>query len=86
MIQKIKCQLGFHEYSLGKAICIKCSHEEKCHKHNEVLYIHGWEAYEDCLSCKKEGMKRECHYCGYEYEDPKYCSVSGRTADKHKWL
>ena len=31
-------------------------------------------------------MKPQCQYCGYEYTDPTYCSVSGRTADKHKWI
>lgn len=29
--------------------------------------------------------KRECKNCGYDYQDPKYCSVWGRTADKHEW-
>lgn len=38
---------------------------------------------EDALAGK---LKRQCKYCGYEYKDPKYCSVSGRTADKHKWI
>jgi len=28
-------------------------------------------------------VKNPCKYCGTFYQDPTYCSVSGRTADKH---
>jgi hypothetical protein len=28
-------------------------------------------------------MKPACRYCGTDYQDPKYCSVFGRTADEH---
>lgn len=38
---------------------------------------------EDALDGK---LKKQCFYCGYEYTDPTYCSVHGRTADKHKWI
>lgn len=31
-------------------------------------------------------QKRKCRYCGTDYQDPTYCSVSGRTTDKHVWL
>lgn len=30
-----------------------------------------------------ELIKKTCKYCGTDYEDPVYCSVFGRTADKH---
>lgn len=30
--------------------------------------------------------KKRCKNCGYNYQDPKYCSVWGRTADKHEWI
>lgn len=30
-----------------------------------------------------KNLKKPCLYCGTDYQDPKYCSVSGRTADKH---
>lgn len=30
-----------------------------------------------------KNLKKPCRLCGTFYEDPKYCSVSGRTADKH---
>lgn len=35
---------------------------------------------------RQKAMGNECRYCGYEYKNPKYCSVFGRTADKHEWL
>ena len=53
-MKKLLCFLSFHAYPLGNAKCIWCGYEKKCPKHNEVLYIHGWEADEDCQSCKKE--------------------------------
>lgn len=34
----------------------------------------------------KHLTKKECFYCGYNYQDPKYCSVWGRTADEHEWI
>lgn len=30
--------------------------------------------------------KKRCKNCGYNYQDPKYCSVWGRTADEHEWI
>jgi hypothetical protein len=29
---------------------------------------------------------KRCKNCGYNYQDPKYCSVWGRTADEHEWI
>lgn len=29
---------------------------------------------------------KKCKNCGYNYQDPKYCSVWGRTADEHEWI
>ena len=30
--------------------------------------------------------KRVCRRCGLAYQDPTYCSVYGRCADKHEWM
>jgi len=40
---------------------------------------------EDYLSGASYG-KPVCKNCGINYQDPKYCSVWGRTADKHEWI
>lgn len=58
-MKKLLCFLSLHAYSLGYAKCIWCGYEKKCKKHNEVLYIHGWEADEDCESCLEEAKFRE---------------------------
>ena len=41
---------------------------------------------EDCGSNVDKSAKKKCKNCGYNYQDPKYCSVWGRTADKHEWI
>ncbi len=33
-----------------------------------------------------EMPKKICQFCGINYQDPTYCSVWGRSADKHKWI
>lgn len=35
---------------------------------------------------RQKALGNECRYCGYNYQDPKYCSVWGRTADEHEWI
>jgi len=62
-----------------------------CPKHGEAyIYTHGYNDNVDCFMCHAVMInrhdKKECKYCGFEYVDPKFCSVSGRTVDKHKWL
>lgn len=55
------------------------------------LYIHGYDDEVDCLACMKKMInptslpKKECRYCGFDYQDPTYCSAFARTADKHEW-
>lgn len=54
--------------------------------------IHSWfggKRTEDWMADREnyyDGQKRRCKNCGYNYQDPKYCSVWGRTADKHEWI
>lgn len=73
--QEIKLPTSSYEVTCGRC--------EKSIKHS-CGPVRDWQSdREDYLYGKNE---KQCKYCGYEYTDPKYCSVSGRTADKHKWL
>lgn len=82
----------FHEHTWALPFndeylhCEECGYEPRCNKHGKTLYMHGWDNNIDCLECQMEYMKLECKYCGFNYQDPTYCSVSGRTADKHEWI
>lgn len=43
-----------------------------------------------CSLCRKEEPttpeKKYCKNCGIDYQDPIYCSLFVRSADKHEWI